>query len=614
MSTLSEHSIFTTYLKRILIIFALIWLLVSFFLYIFAKNILFFPQNYILFILISSNLLAAIFAFTFYRLFSNKIKSFFIEKAEITNETTKIVHEKNQNDFDFVRFFNFHSDLMFVLDNEYKIIEINNSALLTLGFSKSDLLQQNISIIIQPEKSIKNCFSEFYNTNNHFCYLTFISKNGSLFSLELTGFKGLWYNEEVLFVNGKHSVTVFEDNDFLKFKTAVEQSDSSVLITDIQGNIEYVNPKFIQFTGYSLGEVIGANPRIFKTNKHNTAFYKNLWDTILGGNVWRGEFLNRKASGETYWEHSVITPIRNSHNEIINFLAVKNDITDRKISEFRLKRMNEDLRNAEIEIRAAHQELKSSNEALEMSYKELEKAKNRAEESDKLKSAFLANMSHEIRTPLNGIIGFSDLLARENVSTDKKQKYVEIINSCGNQLLKIITDIIEISKLESDQLTITTETFNFNTMLDDIYADILHDTNLDTKTELTILVEKQLPNDLMNLISDKQRLIQIFTNLLNNAIKFSSKGNIVFGYVLKDTILECFVKDPGIGISKEHQEVIFKHFRQVQGTLTREFGGAGIGLSISQGIIELLGGKIWVESEVDKGSTFFFTIPYYIEL
>jgi len=200
------------------------------------------------------------------------------------------------------------------------------------------------------------------------------------------------------------------------------------------------------------------------------------------------------------------------------------------------------------------------------------------------------------------------------VSSEKKQKYVEIMNSCGNQLLKIITDIIEISKLESDQLTICTETFNFNEMLDEVYSEIMLDSSLETKPELSIFLEKTLPNNLTDLISDKQRLIQIFTNLLNNAIKFSTKGNIVFGYVLKDTFLECYVKDPGIGISKEHQEIIFKHFRQIQGTLTREFGGAGIGLSISQGIIELLGGKIWVESEVDKGSTFFFSIPYYIEL
>ncbi len=616
MNTFSEHRIFTRYLKQIFVLFALFWLVASIFLYFVITKFYLVDANQILIYFIVGYLFLLVFLYFLYFLFTIKIQTFFIKKAKFDTFANEKSFEDRQNDSEFYHFFNLHNDLMFVLDYEHKVKEVNNSALLYLGYSKSELLEQNISLLSQKhEKSIleKNVV-QFFQNEKHTCTLSVVSKEGRIHYIEMFGFKGFWNGEDVLFIYAKPSMNLLTENDFLKYKTVVEQSDSSIFITDTHGNIEYVNPKFVQFTGYSINEVIGANPRIFKTNKHNAAYYKNLWETILAGNVWRGEFLNRKASGETYWEYVVITPIKNAHNEVINFLAIKNDITDRKISEFKLKRMNEDLRNAEIEIRVAHQQLKSSNEALEMSYKELEIAKNKAEESDKLKSAFLANMSHEIRTPLNGIIGFSDLLARENVSSEKKQKYVEIINSCGNQLLKIITDIIEISKLESDQLTICAETFNFNEMLDEVYSEIMLDSSLETKPELSIFLEKTLPNNLTDLISDKQRLIQIFTNLLNNAIKFSTKGNIVFGYVLKDTFLECYVKDPGIGISKEHQEIIFKHFRQIQGTLTREFGGAGIGLSISQGIIELLGGKIWVESEVDKGSTFFFSIPYYIEL
>jgi signal transduction histidine kinase len=181
-------------------------------------------------------------------------------------------------------------------------------------------------------------------------------------------------------------------------------------------------------------------------------------------------------------------------------------------------------------------------------------------------------------------------------------------------LLKIITDIIEISKIESAQLAIETDVFNFNQMLDQIYENISNHEFLKNKPAIRLLAEKTLSDKSMQLISDKKRLIQVFENLIQNAIKFSYKGDIIFGYKLKDTYLECYVKDNGIGISVEDQKVIFERFRQVHGTLNREFGGAGIGLSISQGIIELLDGKIWVESQLDVGSTFYFTIPYYIEL
>ncbi len=513
----------------------------------------------------------------------------------------------------------FHStpELIIILNTNNKIIEVNQTVLDQLKYTKHELLEKEITFIkpknIRFEES--ECFSQPQKDIYKTCLSEFVTKQGISIFIEALIFNGLWNKQPVIYIVARN-VGENENiqNGLLRFRTAVEQSHSSILFTDLNGNIEYVNPRFIELTGYSYSQVIGANSRIFKTAKHPETFYKQLWQTILSGKIWTGEFLNRKASDETFWESAVITPIKNENDQITHFLAIKDDITERKIDEFRIKRMNDDLRQAEMELRAAHEQLKAGNEALAMSYDELEKAKKRAEESDKLKSAFLANMSHEIRTPLNGIIGFSDLLIRENLTPEKKQKYFSVITSCSSQLLKIITDIIEISKIESAQLAIETDVFNFNQMLDQIYENISNHEFLKNKPAIRLLAEKTLSDKSMQLISDKKRLIQVFENLIQNAIKFSYKGDIIFGYKLKDTYLECYVKDNGIGISVEDQKVIFERFRQVHGTLNREFGGAGIGLSISQGIIELLDGKIWVESQLDVGSTFYFTIPYYIEL
>jgi PAS domain S-box-containing protein len=239
---------------------------------------------------------------------------------------------------------------------------------------------------------------------------------------------------------------------------------------------------------------------------------------------------------------------------------------------------------------------------------ELRDAKEKAEESDRLKSAFLANMSHEIRTPLNAIVGFSRLLARKNYDQDKRKIFIDDIQSNSNQLLTIINDILDISKIESGQFILGPTKVCINKLLQEVHDSM----QIQIKDKDIVLhCEKPLSDAVVTIIVDEVRLKQVLGNLLHNAIKFTEEGYINFGYkTIKNNEILFFVKDTGIGIAPEKHHIIFEHFRQEDDTTTRKYGGTGLGLSISKKLIELMGGNIWVESVKNKGAQFFVTIPY----
>ena len=243
--------------------------------------------------------------------------------------------------------------------------------------------------------------------------------------------------------------------------------------------------------------------------------------------------------------------------------------------------------------------------------KELYRAKEKAEESDRLKSAFLANMSHEIRTPMNGILGFADLLSTPGLDTQKHNKYVDIIKRSGSRMLNIISDIIDISKIESGQMSVQITDFNVNEILDQIYK-ILRLDAMEKELDLTCI--EGLTGNAGVILSDKDKIYSILSNLVKNAIKYTDKGTVEFGYVLKeqnkDQILEFYVKDTGIGIPENRQEAIFERFVQADIEDTQARQGAGLGLAISKSLVEILGGDMWLISEEGKGSEFYFSIRY----
>ncbi len=241
---------------------------------------------------------------------------------------------------------------------------------------------------------------------------------------------------------------------------------------------------------------------------------------------------------------------------------------------------------------------------------DLKLAKTKAEESDKLKSVFLSNMSHEIRTPMNGIIGFARLLKKDNLSNIKKTKYVDIIVESGMHLLKIINDIIDISKIEANLIELNNEPCCLNHIMDEIREYALLELKINNKNNISFSIEKGLSNNESFVTCDKTRVRQILINLLTNAIKFTNEGFIKVEYqVINDENLLFTVKDSGIGIPSEDHKTIFERFRQAEGRLIKKYGGSGLGLSISHSLIKMLGGDIWLESSPGKGSNFFFTLP-----
>lgn len=238
---------------------------------------------------------------------------------------------------------------------------------------------------------------------------------------------------------------------------------------------------------------------------------------------------------------------------------------------------------------------------------ELEKAKEKAEENDSLKTAFIQNISHEIRTPMNAIMGFSEFLIKPDITEEKRIKFSKIIYNSSAQLLSIITDILTISSLDTNQEIINLQSVCVN----DLIEELVQNFKLQADNQnIAILFNKKLNSEDSKILVDCSKFSQIFSNLIKNALKFTSKGLIEIGYKPVDNMLEFFVKDTGVGIKTEQKDKIFERFIQAENEISRRYSGTGLGLSISKGFVNLLGGRIWVESELEKGSTFYFTIPY----
>ena len=282
-----------------------------------------------------------------------------------------------------------------------------------------------------------------------------------------------------------------------------------------------------------------------------------------------------------------------------------------------IRAQNEEIRaqNNEIvvqngEYQQINEEYQQTNEELNRITFELIAAKEKAEESDRLKSAFLANMSHEIRTPMNGILGFADLLKEQDITVEDQQDYINIIKNSGVRMLNILNDIIDISKIESGMMEVDIKESNINEQIEYIYTFFKPEVK-DKGMQLSYI--NSLPSKEAIIKTDREKIFAIITNLVKNAIKYSEKGSIEFGYNKKGEYLEFFVKDTGIGIAKGMQKAIFDRFIQADFADHQAIQGAGLGLSITKAYVEMLGGKIWVESEEGKGSTFYFTIPYNTE-
>jgi PAS domain S-box-containing protein len=354
-----------------------------------------------------------------------------------------------------------------------------------------------------------------------------------------------------------------------KLSLAVEQSSASIVITDLAAKIEYVNNAFLKISGFTREEVLGRNPNFLQSGKTPKATYQTLWSTLTRGETWVGELINRRKDGSEFVESALISPVRQTDGSITHYLAIKENITEHK-------------RHA----------------------KQLEEAKEKAEMANRAKSAFLANMSHEIRTPMNGVIGLSEL-ALESFDAVEKQGYLRQILESSKSLMGILNDILDLSKIEAQQVTIEYNVFNLAEMLDGLkqmFSLRAHEKSL----EFMLVCAPEIPNFL---IGDELRLRQILTNLLSNSLKFTERGHITLNVCQiagqdNASTIRFSVMDSGIGMTFEQIGKLFQPFAQADNSITRRFGGTGLGLTISRNLAQLMGGDIQVESTEGAGSKF----------
>jgi len=375
---------------------------------------------------------------------------------------------------------------------------------------------------------------------------------------------------------------------------------------------EYWSPNVEQIVGYTVAEMfeMGQPGALARMNQDDVVGLGSLISDLMsnGGGPFSIEYRFNAKDGSIRYINESGHAFVDQDNVPLYAIGSIRDITALKQAEHLIHEKND-------AIEAQNEEYKLINEELKI-------AKERAEESDRLKSAFLANMSHEIRTPMNGILGFAGLLKEPGLSGDKQQDYIRIIEKSGARMLNIINDIVDISKIESGLMKVNLKESNINEQLEYIYTFFKPEVEakgLQLFFNNTVLAEKS------TIITDREKVFAIFTNLVKNAIKFTKSGRIDIGSDLIETnntaginngqaLLQFYVKDSGMGISRDRQEAIFERFVQADIYDKMALQGAGLGLSISKAYVEMLGGKIWVESELDKGSIFYFTLPYISEL
>jgi PAS domain S-box-containing protein len=380
-----------------------------------------------------------------------------------------------------------------------------------------------------------------------------------------------------------------ESEQLRKLALAVEQSPGNIVITNHDANIEFVNEAFLRTTGYCREEVIGQNVRILQSGKTPPATYQALWAALTNGQSWKGEFINRKKDGSDFTEYAIITPIHQPDGSISHYVAVNEDITEKKKL------------GLELDRHRLHLEKLVEERTLQLS-----EARAQAEAASSAKSAFIANMSHEIRTPMNAIIGLTHLMKRATPTQEQSVRLTKI-DTAAHHLLSIINDILDISKIEAGKLVLEKTEFPLGAVLDHVHSLIAEQAGAKG-----LKVEVDGDAVPLWLRGDPTRLRQALLNYAGNAIKFTTSGTIwlrarLLAEDANGLLIRFEVQDTGIGIAAEKLPELFTAFSQADASTTRKYGGTGLGLAITRHLTRLMGGEAGVESTPGVGSTFWFT-------
>jgi len=485
-----------------------------------------------------------------------------------------------------------------ITDLDDKILFANESFLKTYGYGLNELIGENIKII-QSQNNDQKLLNEILPATIKGEWLGELMnrrKDGSEFPIHLSTSVIKDKEDKVLGLIGvatditskKHAEELLRESEE-RLRLTLEETQIGTFDWDIIKDEYKVSNTYYTMLGYKPKEGFAdRNEWLYRVHPDDRDMvYKKIQSVINGLELnYQYEARLMNSIGQYRWIYVIGHIVKwDENNKPVRLIGVRIDITERKVAE-----------------------------------EELIKAKEKAEESDRLKSAFLSNMSHEIRTPMNGILGFTELLKEPLLTGEQQKEYIGIIEKSGTRMLNIINDIISISKIESGEIKISASITKINELVENLISFFSHEAE---QKNIKIEFLRYLPADEAYIKTDKEKVTSILTNLIKNAIKFTETGSIEVGYIQKGDYLQFFVKDSGTGVPDELKEIIFERFRQGSDSLIRNYEGAGLGLSISKGYVDVLGGKIWVESNPkgpltgklnrEKGSTFYFTIPYYPE-
>jgi PAS domain S-box-containing protein len=455
-----------------------------------------------------------------------------------------------------------------------KFIEVNDAFTTIFGFTSEEAINNSsigldIWVNIEDRKWVTSTLLDGRVVSGK--EFLFKNKDGEIITC-LVASRFININKEPFIISSIDDITDRKQAENLlkeseqKSMSIMENSADAIFITNQQGKYIYTNKEASVMLGYTSEEMINKTIADISPQTKIEEYYKILKKILNEGKGFAEiELIKKDGSCISSDLNAVLLPDGTLY-------ASCRDITIRKHTEF-----------------------------------ELIKAKEKAEESDRLKSAFLTNMSHEIRTPMNGILGFAELLKEPNLTIEEQQDYIQTMQISGARMLNTINSIVDISKIESGLIGIDIKGTNLNEKIEFTYKFFKPEVEI---KGLQFLFKNGLPTNEAIIKTDNEKVYGILTNLVRNAIKFTFDGSIEFGYVKKGEYLEFFVKDTGIGIPQKQQQLIFERFRQGSESHDRGYEGSGLGLSISKSYVEMLGGRIWVESEEGLGSTFYFTIPY----
>ncbi len=514
-----------------------------------------------------------------------------VEIVRDVTEKETVKKKLRVSDENLKNFFNSSIDFLWVLDLQGNIMEVNPTVYKRLCYNHGELIGQSIHMVHPLGRRIEaqQIAGEILDGKRTNCLIPLITKSGDEISVETRFFKCRWNEHDVLFgVSRDLSELKFSEE---KFAAAFRNNPAIAGLSDVEtGKYIEVNDAFIEKIGYTREEVIGHTAsEIFKLDSEFRI--KTIQELVKNGFVRNIETVLPSKSGKII-QVLLSAELLKIHDKLLNYTTAI-DITDRVNSEKALVKQNAKLKSLILENDNLNEDLRF--------------AVAKAEDSDRLKTTFLANMSHEIRTPMNAIIGFSSFLSDEELSFEDRKKYTGIIIKSGNHLLHLINNIIDISKIEAGEIKIIKIATDISVLLMDIFD--LFDTQIINKDKSNFEFRILIPQETLILQTDETRVRQIFINLISNAIKFTSEGFVEFGFELKESDVVFMVRDSGIGVEAEKKDEIFERFKQASDNTEKLYGGTGLGLSIVKSYVEMLGGKIWIESELNQGTEFYFSFP-----